>query len=136
MHRADRFFEGSSVILKKREGDLDSLQIFRNYLSMRDASFPHLPDLWLCETGKLLARSWFILHLRSVINDPNVAGHSLRSGGATALALAGTPLDHICLIGRWSSDAFLIYLRQNPILIQSTLAGRSAFDAQRADRLL
>jgi hypothetical protein len=81
-------------------------------------------------------RSWFISRLHAVIPDPSVAGHSLRSGSATALALAGTPLDRIRSIGRWSSDAFLMYLRQNPILIQGTLAGRSAFDAVRVDRLL
>jgi hypothetical protein len=136
MHKADRFFEGPTVVLEKREGVLDPLQIFKNYLFMRNTRFPHLPDLWLRKTGCLPTRSWFISRLQSVINDPNMAGHSLCSGGATTLALTGTPLDHIHLIGCWSSEAFLIYLRQNPILIQSTLASRSTFDAQCAERLL
>jgi hypothetical protein len=135
-HKADRFYEGLSIVLEKYEGDLDTLQVFKNYITLCDSKFTHLPDLWLHESRKLPLCSWFIPQLRAVINDPNVAGHSLRSGGATALALAGMPLEHIRLIGRWSSEAFLIYLRQNPIWIQGTLAGRLAFDAQCVERLL
>ena len=74
-------------------------------------------------------QSWFINRLKALFPDDNVVGHSLRSGGATALALAGVPLERIQIIGRWSSEAFLIYIRQNPILLQSSITGHSAFDA-------
>ena len=40
----------------------------------------------------------------------NVSSHSLRSGGAMALHLAGVPAHTIRLMGRWKSDAFLAYL--------------------------
>ncbi len=53
MHKADRLWEGSSIILEQQTGPLDPLPVFKNYLSSRDTLFPHLPDLWLTEAGKI-----------------------------------------------------------------------------------
>ena len=51
--------------------------------------------------------------------DPAELGtHSLRSGSAMAMHLDGVPVYTIMLIGRWSSDAFLNYLR--PQVLQFT----------------
>jgi hypothetical protein len=41
-----------------------------------------------------------------------IALHSARSGAAMAMYLAGVPVYTIMLIGRWSSDAFLLYIRK------------------------
>ena len=41
-----------------------------------------------------------------------VGTHSLRSSAAMAMYLAGVPVFTIMLIGRWSSDAFLRYIRR------------------------
>jgi len=38
--------------------------------------------------------------------------HSARSGTAMAMYLAGVPVFTIMLLGRWSSDAFLRYIRK------------------------
>ena len=38
--------------------------------------------------------------------------HSIRSGAAMSMYLAGVPVFTIMLIGRWSSDAFLRYIRK------------------------
>src|SRR5260221_975357 len=133
MHKADRFFEGSTIIFEKRTSGIDPMHFFKIYLSSRDQHFPHLPELWLRKNGRVPTRSWFINRIRAIFPSNEIAGHSLRAGGATALALAGPPLQQIQNIGRWSSDAFLIYLRKNPLLIQGSLAGRSAFDAQQND---
>ena len=40
-----------------------------------------------------------------------IGSHSLRSGGAMTLHLAGISEHTIKIIGRWRSDAFLIYLQ-------------------------
>ena len=128
MHKADRLFQGSTVVIECRLGELDPLKIFDDYLSSRDHLFPHLPELWLKHDSRVPTCSWFILRLCNIFPNDNIAGHSLRSGGATALAIAGTPLDRIQMIGHWSSEAFLIYLHQNPILLQGDLLGVSPFD--------
>jgi hypothetical protein len=45
--------------------------------------------------------------------SPNQIGlHSARSGAAMAMYLAGVPVFTIMLLGRWSSDAFLRYIRK------------------------
>jgi len=41
-----------------------------------------------------------------------VGTHSNRSGGAMGMFLAGTPVYTIMLMGRWSSDAFMRYIRK------------------------
>ena len=58
----------------------------------------------------------------------DVAGHSLLSGGATALALDGIPDDHIQVRGCWSSDAYHSYIRKHPVMLQALLHGQSTFD--------
>ena len=50
-----------------------------------------------------------------------VAGHSLRAGGATAMAEHGVSPSIIQAAGRWASEAFLIYIRKNPTLLQGFL---------------
>lgn len=45
--------------------------------------------------------------------DPKViGGHSLRIGGATACALANLSTTQIRMIGRWTSTAYQLYLRE------------------------
>jgi hypothetical protein len=41
----------------------------------------------------------------------DIGTHSLRSGGAMALFLNDHPVHKIMIFGRWSSDAFLVYIR-------------------------
>ena len=45
-------------------------------------------------------------------NDMNIGLHSLRSGGAMEIFLSGVSTIIIKRIGRWSSDAFLEYIRE------------------------
>jgi hypothetical protein len=45
-------------------------------------------------------------------NPEDIGTHSLRSGAAMAMYLAGVPVYTIMIVGRWSSDAFLRYIRK------------------------
>ncbi len=45
-------------------------------------------------------------------NYKQIGLHSARSGAAMAMYLAGVPVFTIMLLGRWSSDAFLWYIRE------------------------
>jgi hypothetical protein len=46
------------------------------------------------------------------IKAENCGLHSLRSSAAMAMYLNGIPVYTIMLLGRWSSDAFLRYIRK------------------------
>jgi hypothetical protein len=56
-------------------------------------------------------------------NPEEIGTHSICSGSAMAMYLAGVPAFTIMLIGRWSSDAFLRYIRRQ---IQEFSAGVSS----------
>jgi hypothetical protein len=53
-----------------------------------------------------------------------VGTHSIRSGGAMAMYLAGVPVFTIMLIGRWSSDAFLRYIRRQVLQFSAGVSTR------------
>ena len=52
--------------------------------------------------------------MQALGRDPSLYGaHSLRIGGATAALAAGVPPSLIRLMGRWSSDVYLLYCRMS-----------------------
>lgn len=120
-HKADQFFEGNRVIIKQKQySNIDPLICFVEYLSSRDQAFPLSSPLWITSNGSVPTRDFFISRLHRFF-DRDVAGQSMRAGGATSLAEHGVPPSLIQLIGRWSSDAFFIYIRKSPVLIQALL---------------
>ena len=46
------------------------------------------------------------------IDAEDIGTHSIRSGAAMAMFMGGLPVYMIMLMGRWSSDAFLRYIRK------------------------
>jgi hypothetical protein len=128
-HKADRLYEGSKVIvLSKPISHLDPVSFMSAYISCRDAAFPYHPELWLTSDGVIPTSSWFISRLHQALG-PEVGGHSLRSGGATALALSGVPDNVIQGMGRWSSDSFKIYIRKHPVILHALLHGHPPVDS-------
>ena len=97
---------------------------FTKYLALRDHRFPFRAELWLKEDGSIPTRASFLRFLRRHFSG-DVGGHSLRAGGATALAEAGIPPHIIQAIGRWSSDAFQIYIRRHPVFLAALLYSSS-----------
>ena len=127
-HKADRFFEGNIIIIQRHQINIDPLSHFKQYLSSRDRLFPFSSDLWLRADGSRPSRSFFIRRMKLFFTN-DVAGQSMRSGGATSLAENGVPPHLIQAIGRWASPAFQIYIRKNPVLLQALLFGRAAHES-------
>jgi hypothetical protein len=119
-HKADRVFEGSHIVVWGEQFGFPTLRHFSAYLRSRDGKFPLASPLWLTSTGSIPTRSFFISRMRSFF-PPQLAGQSLRAGGATMLAEKGVAPSLIQAAGRWSSDAFRIYVRKNPFLLQALL---------------
>ena len=111
------------IVVQKTTTPTDPYAPFSRYISSRDKKFPLHPELWLTSRGSVPTCHWFISGLRKFF-PRNIAGHSLRSGSATSLAETGADLATIQAIGRWSSDAFRIYIRKNPVVIHAILLGR------------
>jgi hypothetical protein len=50
--------------------------------------------------------------------------HSNRSGGAMGMFLSGTPVYTIMLMGRWSSDAFMRYIRKQELSLSHGITAK------------
>ena len=94
-----------------------------HYTKSHDALFPFHPQLWLKADGTIPLRAWFIKHLRHYFGT-DIAGQSLRAGGATAMAEAGAVPELIKGAGRWSSIAFERYIQQNPVMLHALILSR------------
>jgi len=115
-HKADHFFAGNEILVTRGTTAIDPIQHFRSYLASRDSLLPLHSALWLWADGTIPTRSFFMRCLRFFFQK-HIGGQSMRAGGATFLAEQGTPPSLIQARGRWSSDAFLIYIRCNPALL-------------------
>lgn len=124
-HKTDRSFEGARIVITHKEHP-NPVQYFRQYLTSRDFLHPFNPYLWIRQDGSVPTRSWFLDRLQSILKDNMFAGQSLRSGGATMLAEQGVSFDLIRKTGRWSSQAFEMYIRKNPVLLQVYLSRAQA----------
>ncbi|OCH89784.1 hypothetical protein OBBRIDRAFT_813029 [Obba rivulosa] len=86
-HKADPLFEGSCVLVTTQNYP-DPMSVFMCYLAKCNALYPWYPQLWLTNRGKVPHHAWFMSYLNRFFLK-NVAGHSLHSGGTTALAERG-----------------------------------------------
>jgi hypothetical protein len=123
-HKADKFFEGNRLIIRKG-GLPDTYICFREYLASRDTWFPLRPELWLRTDGTLPTRSWFIMRMRRFFPN-SITGQSMHAGGATALAESGVTPNLIQTAGHWTTDTFTRYVHKNPFLFEALLVGRSS----------
>lgn len=76
-------------------------------------------DLWGADEHAFVFdmynKASFVLRIKALVNkagiDGDYAGHSFRSGGASDLYAANVPIASIMKLGRWQSNAALLYLR-------------------------
>lgn len=117
-HKADRFYRGNIISIFPNPTPANPVVITEQYVASRDNLFTHSTDLWIRSDGSRPRRNWFMSRLRQLCG-PSVGGHSIRAGGATALAELGVPLHLIQATGRWSSEAFRIYIREHPLVLHN-----------------
>lgn len=123
-HKADKFFEGNRIVVRAQQYRHNPLEHFSSYLESRDRLHPLASPLWITKDGKVPSRSFFMSRLRLFFSK-RIAGQSMRAGGATSLAEHGVSPSLIQAMGRWSSSAFLVYIRKNPAIIQGMLYARN-----------
>jgi hypothetical protein len=126
LSKTDKFGQGSQVLVRRSKFNDDCLVIFTNYLQSRDSHFPHYPELWLRRNGEIPTQSWFNGRFQAVFVNHGFSGHSMRTGGATALALAGVSPQLIQAVGRWSSDEFKKYIWIHPYILQALIHDSSS----------
>ena len=95
------------------------IQAWKQYVAIKNAG----ADSSFClQDGKPLSRNHVVHMLKKHItitnhSECNYNTHSFRIGKATAMAKAGHSHSQIALAGRWSSNAFLKYIKPSLISI-------------------
>ena len=115
--KGDKFNEGVPVFLpasklSRRYCPVAWLECLTRLSKSKHPTSPlfRFPD------GRLVGKPCFIKWLRGRLcglgHQPSLySGHSLRAGGAVSAAKVGVPDHVIKMLGRWRSDAYLLYVK-------------------------
>ena len=111
--KTDQFMRGVEVFIGATGNDLCPVDAVREYVARRGTS---PGSFFRVAEGVPLTKTRFVELVRSALTRAGVpvdgySGHSFRIGAATAASQAGIPDSVIQALGRWSSPAFLQYIR-------------------------
>jgi hypothetical protein len=113
-HKGDPFYRGTDV-LHNAQDIADPVALLRAYAIRRNSIHLGRLALFIREDGSHPTRTWFDARFFTLLSR-DFGGHSARAGGATFYASLGLSEDIIQAIGRWSSAAWKIYIRDNPTI--------------------
>jgi hypothetical protein len=80
----------------------------------------HDQALWTLKDGTIADRAWFTGMCQRFIAH-RVDDSSFRAGGATHMVLNGIKPELVRKLGRWSSEAFDLYIRSRPSMLAACL---------------
>jgi hypothetical protein len=112
---------GDKAVLCRQRSKSDPVNAMENHLAVNTIP-PDLPIFaYRNEDGDhiCLSRRKFLLRCNEIWSRhgiPSTTGHSFRIGGTTHLLIAGVNPEAVQAMGRWKSDAFLVYWRRLDIL--------------------
>ncbi|KAF8234150.1 putative retroelement protein [Tricholoma matsutake] len=86
-HKADKFFEGNTIILHSNPFPCDPTTLFLSYIQSHDCLFPLSSPLWRKSDGTVTRT--FFMQLLCGFFEKDVGGQSMRAGGATSLVENG-----------------------------------------------
>ena len=110
--KTDPFRKGYFLHIGRGEFPLCAIRSLLSYLTLRgDAPGP----LFLFRDRRPLSRALLTLWLRDILSSAGIQGnfssHSFRIGAATVATRNGIPDHQIQALGRWTSSAYLSYIR-------------------------
>lgn len=110
--KTDPFRKGCFVHIGLGRAPLCAVQAMLSYLSLRGNS---PGPLFLRKSGQPLSRAVLTDWLRQILSSAGIPGnfssHSFRIGAATVAARNGVPDHLIQAMGRWTSNAYQLYIR-------------------------
>ena len=111
--KTDPFWKGVFIFLGKTSSVVRPVTASLHFLSIRQACNE---TLFVWRDGSPLSHHRFVQEFRVILqaaglDQSRYAGHSFRIGAATSAARAGIPAHLIKMLGRWESEAYLLYVR-------------------------
>ena len=113
--KGDPFRNGCRLKVHANGSETCPVKLMRKWLTVRGRT-DGKGALFRLSSGKLLTRSTLQRWMRAALTLAGYVGeehscHSLRAGGAESLVAAGFDSSVIQVLGRWASNAFLLYLK-------------------------
>lgn len=112
---------GQSVHWAHQENLTDPKAALLNHLAINDPAPDSHLFAWKHPKGmRPLMRSEFWKRVSRIVKWVglgNLNGHSLRIGGTLEYLLHGVPFDVVKAMGRWSSEAFTVYLYKHALIL-------------------
>ena len=106
------FCMGCDIYVGRGEGSVCPIRALGNFLALCGSSEG---PLFTFSDGRPLTRQQLSSTVQSILHSAgytgSYSGHSFRIGAATTAAAWGVPDHMITTLGRWSSDAYQIYIR-------------------------
>ncbi|KAJ8521982.1 hypothetical protein ONZ45_g1414 [Pleurotus djamor] len=112
---------GEDIYWAVQQGEIDPRAALENHLRINTVPPDRHLFSWRHKNGlRPLTRTEFLNALAPVatsLSMERLQGHSIRIGGTLEFLLRGTSFEVVKSLGRWSSDAFRLYLRQHAVVI-------------------
>lgn len=116
--KTDQFRQGHTLRIGTTGSAVCAVRALMGFLHLRGgkpgALFAH-------QSGEPLTRKTFLTWLKGALARLGItgkySGHSFRIGAATTAALAGIPDHLIKTMGRWLSNAYQLYIRTPPAIL-------------------
>ena len=105
--KTDQFGVGTTIRVSRLNHQLCPVLALHRYLNIRG---PHPGPLFIFSDGFYFTRADLSTLTQALPHVANINTHSLRRGGASALAAAGVSHEIIKTLGRWKSDAYKRYI--------------------------
>jgi len=113
--------EGEDTFWSEQQGLSDPKATLNNHFCINNPSaLAHLFSWNHPNAAQALSRKELLTRISAIstsINLPNVKGHSLWIRETLEFLLRGIPFDVVKSMGRWSSEAFTIYLCQHAMIL-------------------
>ena len=125
--------DGEDVFWSAQEGAADPFAALANHLAVNNPPQDQHLFAWRHPNGlRPLTRNEFLKRINlaaTQLDIDSIKGHGIRIGATLEYLLRGIPFDVVKSIGRWSSDSFLLYLRQHAVIIAPYIQGTPVMDA-------
>lgn len=113
--------QGEDIYWSCQQGLWDPAARLHHHLQLNPApQDAHLFAYKHGEKWRALTRTAFTNRIREAaktVHRPTLQEHGIRIGGTLEHLLRGVPFDVVKAIGRWSSDAFAVYLRKHAVIV-------------------
>ncbi|KAF5320261.1 hypothetical protein D9611_011256 [Ephemerocybe angulata] len=114
--------EGESTQWAAQEGPCDARAALLNHFAVNNPAMNVHLFSWRNDSGDVrpLTSSAFLKRVNAALEDvgePPIQGHCLRIGGVLEWLLRGRSFEVVKVMGWWSSDAFLVYIRRQAAIL-------------------